>query len=71
MKVHKPVDTHFTAAFEFNNNLLQNQYQEYSSHISCEIAKWSKKMGVQMKTALFNPSDAISVLSFLDSFRTA
>lgn len=71
MEVPRPVNTHITTAFHFNNYCLEKQSQEYNNLFSGKIPKWARKMDVQMKTTLFKPSDPIAVLSSFDIFKTA
>lgn len=71
VNVFKLVNTHFTTALIFDKYYLQKQLQEYNSHISVRIAKWAEKMVVQLKAILFKPSDPLSVLFFMDSYKAA
>lgn len=67
-KVVKLVNTHYTAALNFNNYHVQKQSQVT---IATYWAKWLTrlKMDVQMKAVGFRPSDPIFVLSFLDNVK--
>lgn len=69
MEFLRPVNTHFTAASNFNNARLQKQYEEYNRHKLDKIAKCGKKMDIQMEAAVCKPSDPISVFSFLEVFK--
>lgn len=70
MKFLKLVSTYFITTWDSKNCRLRKHSQQYSHHISGKIAKWSIMMNIQMKTATFKPSDPISVLSFLNNFKT-
>lgn len=55
----------------FETYRLILQAQKYNGHSSEKIAKWVKCIDDQKKSAVFKPSDPISVLTFLDIFKFA
>lgn len=65
------MNTHFTEVLDYKNYCLVKQSQEYNGHDSGKIAKWAKRMDLQMKSAVLKPSYFISILSFFQNFKTA
>lgn len=65
----KPINNHFTASLDFHSYRLHKQPQQYNSCIFGKIGKWPKCIKVQMKSAIFKPSDLISTLSFLHNVK--
>lgn len=68
VQVLKQVNANLIYALEFTKYHLQKQSQGCNIHIFGRIAKGSRKMEIEMKTAVFQPSDSISVLS---NFKTS
>lgn len=55
----------------FKTCCLTLHSQKYNGQVDRKVGKWVKRMGTQIKTALFTPSDLTSVLSLLRNFKTA
>lgn len=71
VKVLKTRHTNYIEATHLVTYCLIFQSQEYNPHIAENIGTWVKRMNTQIKTAIFRPSDSISILSFLWNFKTA
>lgn len=69
--VLKPMRTDFTSTMNFKNYRLEEQSEEYNSNISGKIGKPAKSMDVQMRTAVFNRTVPVLVLSILRNYKSA
>lgn len=71
VKTRKLVCTRFTESFYYNKYRPIKQSQEYIVQISGKIAKWVKRVDVEMRLPVFRPSDPTSFLFFLLNFKKA
>lgn len=71
VEVLRSVNTYFTSVMNFENYHVTLQSQKYNGHIYGQIAKWAKRMDVQMKSSIFKPSDPSSIHDFRNNFETA
>lgn len=54
----------FTKVLNFNTKPLEMQSQKYEGRISGKIARWAKRIYVQMRSTNFKLSDAFPIASF-------
>lgn len=71
LEVLKPVNAYLNAAMKSQTYRLTAQSRKYSGRFFGKIAKWSKRMDVQLNSSIYKPSDPMSVPDFLHNFKTA
>lgn len=64
----KPVKEHFRQEVDYYSYMLQDTSQEYQRK---KIFKFKKRLKVQMNSNMFDPTDQISIFSFLNKFKAA
>lgn len=70
VKALKIVNIHVTGAVYYKGYRPMKRSPWDKGHISEEIAKWSKRMILQIRSAVFKTSDLISILSISHNSRT-
>lgn len=66
----KRLSTAFTKPHYYKDWCLEKPYQEYHGHMSGKPTKRAERTDVQMKFAVFNLSNAMLILSFLQILKT-
>lgn len=70
-KTIRPVNNRFRDALDFRTYRLVDTSPKYDDRVAKRVAKWAKRLQVQMKTNIFDSFDPISIISFLSAFKLA
>lgn len=65
------VKRHYSRAIEYRTYRLANRSTCYDETVSSKISKMMKNIKSQMKAHFSDPSDSISIIDFLTTFRLA
>lgn len=64
-------NSHFTEGLDYYECRLVKQIQENDNQIWGKDAKYAKRKDVQVKSAVFKPSDPVLTRSWLHNFKAA
>lgn len=69
LKVVLPVKILYCRELDYRTYRLKEKLKKFDSKVSRQISRMARRMEVQLKSHMFEPTDHITILSFLPTFQ--
>jgi len=66
-----PVNPMYADVLDYRTYRLNDRSKRYDHKVAGKISKWISRMRVQLGSKQFDPADPVSILSYLQTFKTA